>query len=110
MAKKCKWTKEELVSLFEHLIDKESALTSCRAFRDLLTRNENLFSNQVTREANGNIAYRSVDFDALDTTDEEFWARMDRTKHRELIEDNASIALFKMAEKLNLIGKKEESS
>lgn len=103
-----KWTKEHLLKLFELLIEDDPSITSDPRFRRLLTRNENLFANQITREANGNIAYRSVDFDCLEMSDDEFWAMMDRTKHRELIEDNASIALFKMAEKLDLIGENEE--
>jgi len=108
MAQATKWTKEDLVELFEILIDRNPSITSDPRFRNLLTRNESLFANQVTREANGNIAYRSVDFDALETSDEEFWKRMDTTAHRDIIEDNAAIAILKMAEKLNLIGEKKE--
>ncbi len=103
MATKTQWDKKDLVKLFEVLIEKDSALTSCTAFRDLLTRNENLFANQLTREANGNIAYRSVDFDCLEVSDEDFWERMNDTRYRDLIEDNAAIAMFKMAEKLKLV-------
>jgi len=103
MATTTQWDKKDLVKLFEVLIEKDSSLTSCNAFRDLLTRNENLFANQLTREANGNIAYRSVDFDCLEVSDEDFWERMNVTRYRDLIEDNAAIAMFKMAEKLKLV-------
>jgi len=103
MAKANKWTKKDLVELFEILIEKDPSITSDPLFRKLLSRNESLFANQVTREANGNIAYRSVDFDCLDLDDESFWEKMDETVHRDLIEENAAVALFKMAEKLNLI-------
>ena len=103
MARVAKWTKKDLVKLFEILIERNPSITSDPAFRELLTRNENLFANQVTREANGNIAYSSVDFDCLEKTDDDFWKEMDKTKHRDIIEDNAAIALLKMAEKLNLL-------
>ena len=58
-----KWTKRDLMEIFEALIECNSTLTSHPAFRGKLDRNRNLFANQITREANGNIAYRSVDFD-----------------------------------------------
>ncbi len=103
MAKTSEWTKKDLTKLFELLVESGSTLTSCGTFRDKLTRNQNLFANQVTREANGNIAYRSVDFDCLEVSDDEFWKKMDTTKHRDIIEDNAAIAIFKMAEKLKLM-------
>jgi hypothetical protein len=100
MAKK--WTHEEIVRVFEILIERNSPLVSHPKFRELLDRNENLFTNQVIREANGNIAYRSVDFDVEGIEDETFWDRIDETPYRDLIEDNAAVALFKMAEKLNI--------
>ncbi len=103
MAHATKWTKEDLLTIFEMLIERNSTLSSHRAFRDLLSRNENLLANQFTREANGNIAYRSVDFDCLEMSDEDFWKEMDRTQHRDIIEDNAAVALLKMAEKLELL-------
>jgi hypothetical protein len=103
MGRKAHWTKEDLVRLFEILFENGSSITSDPSFRDLLTRNENLFSNQITREANGNIAYRSVDFDCIDMTDEDFWKEMDCTEHGDFIEDNAAAAMLKMAEKLNLL-------
>ena len=103
MARKTTWTKEDLVTIFEMLIERNSTLSSHRAFRDLLSRNESLFANQLTREANGNIAYRSVDFDCLAVSDDDFWKEMDRTQHREIIEENAAVALLKMAEKLELL-------
>lgn len=98
-----KWTRKDLVQVFEALIECNSNLTSHPAFRDRLDRNRNLFANQVTREANGNIAYRSVDFDIDDIPDEVFWDRIDSTPYQDLIEDNAAIAILKMAEKFNLI-------
>lgn len=103
MARKRKWTREEIIRLFEILIENNSPLVSHPKFRQLLSRDENLFSNQVTREANGNIAYRTVDFDVLDIEDEDFWDRIENTPYQDLIEENAAIALVKMAEKLNLL-------
>jgi hypothetical protein len=101
MAKK--WTQEEKVRLFELLIESGCPITSHPKFRGLLDRDQNLFANQVTREANGNIAYRSVDFE-LDGLDEnEFWKRIDSTPYQDLIEDNAAAAILKMAEKANII-------
>lgn len=100
-----KWTKKDLVKLFEILIEKEAKIVTHPHFRQLLTRNENLFTNQTVREANGSIAYRSVDFPVTDAlSDDDFWTRIDRTPYNDLIEDNAAIALMKMAEKLKLVG------
>lgn len=101
MAKK--WTREEIVRLFELLIERGAPIISHPRFRELLDRDQNLYANQVTREANGNIAYRSVEFDVDEVTDEEFWSRIDKTPYQDLIEDNAAIAIVKMAEKFNLI-------
>jgi len=101
MAKK--WTKEEVMRLFELLIESSTPIISHQEFRKHLSRNENLFTNQVIREANGNIAYRSVDCDVLNMSDEDFWAFIDKTRYNDLIEDNAAVAILKMAEKLNLI-------
>lgn len=97
-----KWKKEDLIEIFETLIECGSTLTSHPAFRSLLDRNRNLFANQITREANGNIAYRSVDFNVDNLKDEEFWGRIDSTPYQDLIEDNAAAAILKMAEKFNL--------
>ena len=102
MAKK--WTKEDLIQIFETLIKCKSDLISHPEFRSLLDRNRNLFANQITREANGNIAYDSVDFELDEiTADEEFWNRIDSTPYNDLIEDNAAVAILKMAEKFNLV-------
>ncbi|MFH0799481.1 MAG: hypothetical protein V2A66_04785 [Pseudomonadota bacterium] len=101
MAKK--WTREEVVRLFELLIERGAPIVSHPKFREILNRDQNLYANQVTREANGNIAYRSVDFDVNEVEDDEFWNRIDSTPYQDLIEDNAAIAIVKMAEKFNLI-------
>lgn len=98
-----KWTKEELIRLFELLIEAAMPIVSHPEFRNKLTRDENLFTNQVVREANGNIAYRSVDCDVLNISDDEFWDHIDSTDYTELIEENAAFAILKMAGKLNLI-------
>lgn len=103
MAKNKKWTREEVVRVFELLIERGHPIVSHPKFRELLDRNANLFTNQTIREANGNIAYRSVDFEVEGLDDEKFWDRIDNTPYRDLIEDNAAVALFKMAEKLDLI-------
>lgn len=104
MARRKKWTREEIVRVFEILIEQGSNITSHPAFRKLLDRDQSLYANQVTREANGNIAYRSVDFNIDDLSDEDFWSLIDDTPYNELIENNAAIAIVKMAEKLDLIG------
>ena len=103
MAKKLKWTKEEIVRLFELLVEKESPIVTHPVFRKLLDRNENLFCNQIVREANGNIAYRLVDFDLDGLDDEDFWDLIDGTPYNDLIEENAAVALVKMAEKLDIV-------
>ena len=101
MAKK--WTREEIVRVFEILIEHGSHITSSPKFRELLNRDQNLYANQVTREANGSIAYRSVDFEVEGIEDEKFWEIIDSTPYQDLIEDNAAIAILKMAEKFHLI-------
>ncbi len=101
MAKK--WTREEVIKLFELLIERGAPIVSHPKFRGLLDRDQNLYTNQVTREANGNIAYRSVDFDVNGIEDETFWNKIDATPYNDLIEDNAAIAILKMAEKLHII-------
>lgn len=103
MSKK-KWTRNEVVKVFEILMEKGNFLFSHPKFRNRLDRDKNLLANQFTREANGNIAYRSVDFQITEEmTDEAFWNRITGTPYRELIEDNAAVALLKMAEKLKLV-------
>lgn len=101
MAKR--WTREEVIRLFEILIERGAPIVSHPKFRGLLDRDQNLFANQITREANGNIAYRSVDFNIEEMADDEFWAKIDETPYNELIEDNAAVAILKMAERLKLV-------
>ena len=103
MTRKRKWQKEDIIKLFEILLENNSPLVSHPKFRQLLTRDENLFTNQVTRQANGNIAYRTVDFDVSELEDDEFWDKIANTPYNELIEENAAVALVKMAEKLNIL-------
>jgi len=98
-----KWTKEELTRLFELMIEASMPVVSHHTFRNRLSRDENLFTNQIVRVANGNIAYRSVDCDLLNMSDEDFWGFIDGSNYNDLIEDNAAVAILKMAEKLNLI-------
>lgn len=110
MAMRKKWTREEAVKVFETLLERGCTLLSGPQFRNQLDRNGNLLSNQFTREANGNLAYRSVAFEITEEmSDEEFWTRIDKTPYNEMIEENAAIALQKMAEKLNLTLKKTDS-
>lgn len=105
MAKKRKkWTKAEAVQVFEMVLEKGLDLFSSPQFRQDLDRDQNLIANQLTREANGQIAYRSVDFTiAEQMTDEDFWSQIEKTPYNELIEDNAAVAILKMAEKLKLV-------
>lgn len=103
MATKRKWTKEEVTRLIELLIERGNPIVSHPKFRQLLDRDENLLTNQIIREANGNIAYRSVDIDIDGIEDEAFWNMIDGTPYNELIENNAAVAIVKMAEKLNVL-------
>lgn len=105
-----KWTREEIVRVFELLIERGHPIVSHPKFRHLLSRDENLKANQVIREANGNIAYRSVDFEVDGLEDEKFWDMIDSTPYQDLIEDNAAIALFKMAQKLGIVDEEAAAS
>lgn len=81
-----------------------STLFSSPGFRDRLSRDESLLANQFTREANGNMAYQTVNFEIRDVmSDEEFWARIDKTPYTDLVQENAAVAIVKMAEKFKLI-------
>jgi len=103
MSAKRKWTKEEIIRLFEILIERGHPIVSHPKFRRLLDRDGNLLANQIIREANGNIAYRSVDVEIDGLSDEDFWEIIDGTPYNELIERNAAVAILKMAEKLDII-------
>lgn len=97
-----KWKREDVLQVFEGLIEHDCPIYAHPEFRKGMSRNQNLFANQVIREANGNVAYRSVDFDISNVSDKEFWKQIDGTKHAELIEENAASAIFKMAERFNI--------
>lgn len=104
MARQKKWTREEAARVFEILIEKGSTLTANRFFRKALNRDQNLLANQLVRRANGNIAYRSVDFEITDEmSDDSFWEKIEKTPYNDFIEENAAVALIKMAEKLDLL-------
>lgn len=98
-------SREELMKVFEGLIERGIPLFSHRAFREGLDRDQNLAANQMIREANGNIAYRSVDFDLNEKTDDEIWDRIEQAPYLDVIEENAATAIIKMAEKLKLLKK-----
>lgn len=98
-----KWTKKDLVEFLEILVENGVPLYNNKFFRKLLDRDQNLYINQNVREATGNVAYRSVDFDIDDVDDNEFWERIDRTGYNDLIEDNATLAILKMAARFNLV-------
>lgn len=100
---KRKWTREELIKIFEILIENECGLHTHPEFRKHFNRDENLVINQITRGATGNLAYRSVDFGIESMTDEEFWDKVENSKYLDLIEDNAAAAILGMAEKLNIL-------
>ncbi len=100
---KVKLTKEQIIRIFEILVEKNAPILTHQKFRGILDRDQNLAANQIVRQANGNIAYRTVDFDVLDIDDEEFWARIEDTPYNDLIEENAAAALVKMAEKLDIV-------
>ncbi len=69
---KVKLTKEQIIRIFEILVEKNAPILTHQKFRGILDRDQNLAANQIVRQANGNIAYRTVDFDVLDIDDEEF--------------------------------------
>lgn len=99
-----RWSRNKAVRVFEILMERGSTLFSNPHFRKHLNRDENLLANQFTREANGNIAYRSVDFKIEEgMSDNDFWNRIERTPYNDLIEENAAVAIVKMAEKLKLV-------
>lgn len=98
-----KYTKDEMLKVFEGLIESNRPLFSHRGFRAHLDRDQNLAANQMIREANGNIAYKSVNFELDDLSDQEIWDRIEKNKHLAVIEENAAIAIVKMAEKLKLL-------
>lgn len=98
-----KLTKEELIRVFEILIENESALHTRPEFRNKFDRDSNLVINQLTRGATNNVAYRSVDFNIDTMTDEEFWDRIENSKYLDLLEDNAAAAILGMAEKFGLL-------
>ncbi len=97
-----KWTKEEIIRVVELLTEHGSTILSHPDVRNHLTRDQNLLTNQLIRQANGNIAYRSVDVDINNLSDDEFWEYIDHTPYHDLIEDNAAAAIIKMVEKLGL--------
>jgi len=96
-------TREQMTQVFEKLIEAGRPLFSHRFFRDKLNRDQNLAANQIIREANGNIAYKSVDFDLNGKSDKEIWDRIEETPYLDVIEENAAVAIIKMAEKLKLL-------
>lgn len=100
---KRKWTREDLIQVFEVLIEHESGITSRPELRNALSRDENLFVNQITRSATSNVAYRSVDFDTAKMSDEEAWKKIESSKYLDLLEDNAAAAIMSMAEKFGLL-------
>lgn len=100
---KRKWTKEELIKIFEVLIENECPIHTRPEFRKHFDRNGHLVINQLTRGATNNVAYRSVDFDLQDLSDEEIWNKIEDSKYLDLLEDNAASAIMNMAEKFGLL-------
>lgn len=96
-------TRDQFVQVFEKLIETGRPLFSHRCFREKLDRDQNLAANQIIREANGSIAYKSVDFDLNDKSDQEIWDKIEQTPYLAVIEENAAVAIIKMAEKLKLL-------
>lgn len=98
-----RWTKQDFLKLTEMLIENDCPIFLHPRFRRGLDRTQNLFANQIIRESQGNVAYRSVDFDVAQVTDTDFWDRIDNTKYNDVIEENAAAAIMKMAERFNLV-------
>lgn len=97
------WTRNDIMKVMEVLIERDCPLHTHPRFRKGFDRERNLFANQIIREANGNVAYRAVDFDIDPMDDAQFWAQLDNTKHSDFIEENAAAAILKMADKLKLL-------
>ncbi|PIR17934.1 MAG: hypothetical protein COV46_02160 [Deltaproteobacteria bacterium CG11_big_fil_rev_8_21_14_0_20_49_13] len=98
-----KFSKEELIKIFEVLIESECPLHTRPEFRKHYDRDGQLVINQLTRKATGNVAYRSVDFDVKSVSDAEFWNKIEGSKHLDLLEDNAAAAILGMAEKFGIL-------
>ncbi|MBI2092394.1 MAG: hypothetical protein HYT75_05335 [Deltaproteobacteria bacterium] len=98
-----KWTREELIKIFEILIENECPLHTRPEFRKHYDRDGHLVINQITRKATNNVAYRSVDFDVETISEKEFWDRIEKSKYLDLLEDNAAAAILGMAEKIGLL-------
>lgn len=98
-----KWTREELIKIFEMLIENECPLHTRPEFRKHYDRDGHLVINQITRKATNNVAYRSVDFDVETISEKEFWDRIEKSKYLDLLEDNAAAAILGMAEKIGLL-------
>lgn len=100
---KRKFSKEELIKIFEVLIERECPLQTRPEFRKHYDRDGQLVINQLTRKATNNVAYRSVDFDFNNVNDQEFWDKIEKSKYVDLLEDNAAAAIMGMAEKFGLL-------
>ncbi|MFA4974492.1 MAG: hypothetical protein WC683_17940 [bacterium] len=96
---------DRLLGVVERLLTKDAKIVSHYKFREILDRDENLAFNQAIRQARENIAYKDVNFDIDGMSDDEFWARIDMADrvHDGIIENNAAVNLFKMAEKLGIL-------
>lgn len=98
-----KFSKEELIKIFEVLIESECPLHTRPEFRKHYDRDGQLVINQLTRKATGNVAYRSVDFDVETVSDAEFWNKIEGSKYLDILEDNAAAAILGMAEKFGIL-------
>ena len=98
-----KWRAEDVLKIFEGLLEQDCPVHTHPNFRKGFSRDQNLFVNQVIRKSTANVAYRSVDFDLVGVSDEQFWQRMDRAKYTDLIEENAAAAMVKMAERFGIV-------
>ncbi len=98
-----KWTKDELVKMFEVLVEKEQLVLTRPEFRNGFSREENLVINQLIRKATDNIAYKSVDFKVDEMSDEEIWEKIEDSKYLDLLEDNAADSIMSVAGKLGLL-------
>ena len=98
-----KFSKEELIKIFEVLIERESPLHTRPEFRKHYDRDGQLVINQLTRKATNNVAYKSVDFNIENISDEEFWNKIEGSKYMDLLEDKAAAAILGMAEKFGIL-------
>lgn len=97
------FTREDFLAVIESLIEADTPIYCHGEFRKGMERDQNLYVNQVIREANHNVAFKSVRFEFdPESDDAQFWSRIDASRHSEFIEETAASAILKMAQRFEL--------